>query len=267
LNAIHSLRGVRVAGKHFDLPAGTLLTIEEPWMGDVLLRLLPYFDGDFVDVGANVGQTLLQLRAIDLKRRYVGFEPNPNCASYVSELVRLNEFDATELVPVACGQDFGIRRLYFYQDSSFDSSATLVSNFRPNQKITQTAYVVTAPVSECLAAMGIDSVGLIKIDIEGFEATVIQSLTREIEKHRPCVILEVLPVYSDENISRLANNRKIEEIVASYKYTICRVLKTRAGRLDRFLPLCGFGVNDDMNLVDYVLLPNEAVSRVVAGDE
>jgi FkbM family methyltransferase len=264
VDSIRSLRGVRVGGKHFSLPVGAAFAIEEPWMGDVLRLLLPHFDGDFVDVGANIGQTLLQLRAIDLKRRYVGFEPNPSCAAYIFELARLNRLDATDLVPVACGTEYGIDKLFFYQDSLFDSSASLVPDFRSGSKVTQSTYVVTVPGGECLAAAGIVCVGLIKIDVEGYEAKVVQAFEAEISKCRPCLIMEVLPVYSAENKSRLDSDRKIEEVVNRNNYTVFRIMKTPEGRFARFVLVTEFGIHGDMSLVDYVLLPNESVDQVVA---
>src|SRR5690348_13368483 len=52
----------------------------EPWFLQLLTLLLPYNKGSFVDVGANLGQTMIKVKALDSARKYIGFEPNPTCA-------------------------------------------------------------------------------------------------------------------------------------------------------------------------------------------
>src|SRR5690242_19223100 len=44
----------------------------EPWLDDVLRAAFRCGQGSLVDVGANVGQSLLKLLAIDRSRQYVG---------------------------------------------------------------------------------------------------------------------------------------------------------------------------------------------------
>lgn len=264
LDAIRSLRGVNVGGRHFNLPLSTNFSIQEPWMTDVLRKFVPHFDGAFVDIGANIGQTLLQLRAIDSERQYIGFEPNPSCASYLLELVRLNSLSFTDVVPAACGVKYGIEKLFCYQDSLFDSSASMVPDFRPNSIVNQANYIVTVPVSECLRALGYKAIGVVKIDIEGYEATAIEALETELRERRPCIIIELLPVYSVDNEARLSNSKRVESVVERNAYSIFRILKSDQGRLKSFEALAEFGVHGDMSLVDYVLLPSESVSRVLA---
>jgi len=77
VDGLRSLLGVTVGKTRFALPFGPVLDLQEPWMADILGRLLPLFPGPFIDVCANLGQTLQQLRAQDHSRPYLGFEPNP----------------------------------------------------------------------------------------------------------------------------------------------------------------------------------------------
>jgi len=81
-----------------------------------------------------------------------------------------NNFCQTEIIPAACSLQFGIEKLHFYQDSVFDSSASLVEGFRSKEQLIRTTFVVTAPATASLAAANIKTVGVIKIDVEGFEA-------------------------------------------------------------------------------------------------
>src|SRR5919205_552723 len=73
-----------------------------PWMVDALARLFALAGRPgLVDVGVNIGQTLLKLRSIARDAPYVGFEPNPFCIQFVNELIALNGFDRCVLLPVA----------------------------------------------------------------------------------------------------------------------------------------------------------------------
>jgi hypothetical protein len=68
------------------------LKSHEVWMDDLLEKLL-LSENDvcsFFDIGANIGQTLLKVRAISKKVHYIGFEPNPGCVHYLNHLVANN---------------------------------------------------------------------------------------------------------------------------------------------------------------------------------
>jgi tRNA G46 methylase TrmB len=60
------------------------------WMTDVLEHLVGIKPGTFVDIGANIGQTLLSLQATHPEVGYIGFEPNVRCAAYLDDLIKSN---------------------------------------------------------------------------------------------------------------------------------------------------------------------------------
>ena len=62
-------------------------------MSEVIQRLFKLKSGAFIDVGVNLGQTLLKVAAIDPGRAYVGFEPNPACVDYVWKLIETNNLE------------------------------------------------------------------------------------------------------------------------------------------------------------------------------
>jgi hypothetical protein len=66
------------------------LDLTEKWMAELIKRLIQIRSGVFVDVGANIGQTLIKLRAVAPDVDYVGFEPNPTCFHYLTKLVERN---------------------------------------------------------------------------------------------------------------------------------------------------------------------------------
>jgi FkbM family methyltransferase len=238
--------------------------MNEPWMGDVIARALPHFPGDFVDIGVNLGQTLLRYRALESEHRYIGFEPNPNCVAFVAELIAINRIGNTTIIPAACALDYGIEKLQFYQDSIFDSSASLVSEFRPNQETFATHLVIAVPGAASLDAAVAGRVGIIKIDVEGFEATVMEGLEDRIAADRPCLLVEILPIYTSENRNRLESTARIETLALRQGYSIARIQKTRTGRLDRLELIQKIEIHQDLNLVDYILCPNERLSCLLS---
>jgi len=61
------------------------ILMTERWMTDLLRDLFQYRpDGIFIDVGVNVGQTLIKLRRLRPEQPYLGLEPNPSCLHYLS---------------------------------------------------------------------------------------------------------------------------------------------------------------------------------------
>lgn len=90
LNKINLLEKVNlnqtstINGKKVNIPVinkigfGNLF-IDELWMIPLIEKLLSIKKGTFIDIGVNIGQTLIKLKSIDPEINYIGFEPNPMC--------------------------------------------------------------------------------------------------------------------------------------------------------------------------------------------
>ena len=120
---------------------GVFCTPNESFMIDILSRILPIKSGVFLDVGVNLGQTLIVLKSIDINREYVGFEPNSICNYYSSKLIAANDFPRCTLMPVGLSNHNGLIALSYYSRSDVDSSALIVANFRPNQTVIKQRFV------------------------------------------------------------------------------------------------------------------------------
>lgn len=61
----------------------------EGWMDDILILLARKItSGTFIDVGVNIGQTLIKVKnSFNSSINYLGFEPNPNCVNYCYKLI------------------------------------------------------------------------------------------------------------------------------------------------------------------------------------
>lgn len=133
-------------------------------------------DDLFIDVGANIGAyTVLASAAIGA--RSVCFEPNPGTFAWLSKNIHLNHIEQIVEVHNSCvGAAAGIVHL---DVSGGDmgtghhvSFSTATPDGEPSFKTIQTPMVT---LDECLAG---SKPLLIKIDVEGFESTVLDGATR-----------------------------------------------------------------------------------------
>lgn len=237
------------------------LYLSELWMGQLIEKLFVLKSGIFIDVGVNVGQTLIKLKSRFPEAVYIGFEPNPACVFYAKELVRHNEFKDTLIVPVGLAEKNELLSLYFYADGDLDSSASIIENFRP-EKVYRKEFVPCFDFKSIGFVLGNKQVSIIKIDVEGAELAVLKSLDELIAKERPFILIEVLPVYSLDNKPRMERQQAIESMLKELNYAILRVNK-KSEQLSGFEKLNEFGLTKEVALSDYVFCPIEELANVL----
>ena len=69
---------IKIGGTRFKIPVIQEMglgnfTVTEPWMMDLIQDLYKKKTGAFIDIGANIGQTLLKLKSVAPDVDYVGF--------------------------------------------------------------------------------------------------------------------------------------------------------------------------------------------------
>ncbi|HYM95042.1 MAG TPA: FkbM family methyltransferase [Chitinophagaceae bacterium] len=229
----------------------------EKWMTTVLQKLLAAGNGSFIDVGVNIGQTLLKIKSIDRGIKYFGFEPNPTCVFYIDELIRINKFTDVVIYPVGISDTTGIAELNFYYDADTDSAASIIKDFRPWQKIYRKSFIPCFTAENFNKLIDFSIVRNIKIDVEGAELEVLYGLKECIEKSRPNIIMEILPVYKKENSDRYKRQLKIQEFLKIHDYKLFRVRKKTSDEFSHFEPLNEIGIHSDMDLTNYIFLPKE----------
>lgn len=229
----------------------------EAWMYTLLKKIPGAFDNKkcFVDVGMNVGQTLLCIKTLYPKIDYIGFEPNTVCYEYVHKLVSINRMENTHLYPVGLSDAAGILELVFYDNNIADQSASVVPHFRANEVARQNVAVLKA---DELGIWDSQIPGIIKIDVEGGELEVFRGFNSVLEKWRPYIICEVLPAYSSSNTARIFRHLALEKLLRNLNYSIFRISET-----SELIPLSAFGINDDVALSNYLFVPCELFNNMV----
>lgn len=247
--------GMNKASKRYIIPVVGGVGVEhflgdtELWMDRLLRLLLPLGSesGIFVDVGVNIGQTLLKVRCLSERWDYIGFEPNPSCLSYVHKLTKVNQLSSVRIFPCALAERYDMGTLHLFTDSSVDASASVVPNFRPNVAASFPVFVIDA---DRLAAFSTDSVAVIKIDVEGAELGVLKGFEKIIKRDSPFIICEILPVYSAEGGPRLRRQTEMERLLHRLGYM--KFLVTKDGGL---LLRQEIGIHSDPKNCNYLFVP------------
>lgn len=259
LDLLNVIGSVNLNGKRLKVPVVqkvgfSNLFMSEPWMIDVLKIVLPIEGKKFIDVGVNIGQTLLKLRSVSSEIDYVGFEPNPLCVNYVHDLIKENDFNNTLIIPSGISVKNEIGVLNFFSRSDIDSAASVVSDFRPDHKIFKKEFVTLFNIDSLKNIINLDSISILKIDVEGAELEVLNSFKIEIEEKNPIILIEILPAYNKQNISRIERQNKIQNMLQNIGYLIFRVVK-QDETLIGFQEISKIGIHSNLNDCEYVMVP------------
>jgi len=238
------------------------LVDNEPWSHRIYAVLLAKFPGTFIDVGVNVGQTLMRIRTMKPGAPYIGFEPNGVCVAYVKRLMQLNPVLEAPLVAAGLSDHDGDATLTMNNDSMSDDGASLVNDFRPGQTVHHRMPVRIMRFETAQREHTIGTAGVVKIDVEGSEREVLRSMQAMIQSERPALVLEILPVGRASNTDRLTRQQDIEALFASLGYRMLRIHNMgEQSRLERMeAPI---GIHDDQRLANFVVVPQEREAELL----
>ena len=175
----------------------------------------------FVDVGVNIGQTMLEVARLLPKIEYFGFEPNIEalcCAKEIANTCKIN----AHFYPWACSSESAPRELY--AESFYDSSATLNPSIRPNTYESVTPQAIAAYPLDQILVDRLEDRFIMKIDVEGGENEVLKGSLKLLMQKRPLMLCEVLNAHR-ESETALTNYCKLEleQILNDMRYKIYRV--------------------------------------------
>lgn len=242
----------------------------ERWMVDVLTRLFRLAGRPaLIDVGVNLGQTLLKAKSIDPQCRYAGFEPNSFCVEFVKELIALNRFEHCRLLPVALSDRAGLIELRGGNEA--DSAASMIAAVHDGRASSCRQAIATLVFDEVAAQFDdLASTGVVKIDVEGAELEVLTGMQSHLSRRRPLVACEVLPAFSRGQLG-LAHERhaRLLALLGATGYAPLRIVKDDAQRaVARLTPIAAFpdevyDARTSPPRNDYLFVPHERMRDVV----
>ena len=206
--------------------------------------------GTIVDVGSNVGVYSLVARAVNRDARIVAFEPLDRMYQRLTANLTLNDFAITA-EQVALSDHEGQALLFddprdYNQQASLEASAEA----RPHQVARNVR--LTRLDRYCLEH-GIESIDLLKIDIEGHEPQALEGMGSLLTTAKPTMLIEVLTDEAGSRISALLSGLGYE----TYRIHEGRGLELTGFRSkeqkDRNYLVCQPGVLESHGLTGFVI--------------
>jgi FkbM family methyltransferase len=181
------------------------------WKTEIVSKILTVRRGALVDVGANCGQTLMDYFRSASTTGYVGFEPNYHCVRVLNDIITTNACSDCSLIPVALSDESGIRKLLLAKDSSTDSSASIEVELRPGRDW-DVQFVACYRFDDIRSQIGIGDIGLMKIDVEGAELSVLRGMRATLAQNRHWILCEVL--HRDSKVSEVIHEQRMSDLMS-----------------------------------------------------
>lgn len=180
--------------------------IGKPYRPDPFLRYAKHLlssgeSGVVVDVGSNIGTTVLPLALKFPKTQFYALEPHPVPGSrFLKNCIR-NKSENIELISVAISEDESIATIH---TCPTNSGGHRLSGFKGRANIdpskTGAIRIPTKPLSTIFQESNIDYCTLLKIDTEGHEVVVLESLG---EYLRPEIVRHAVVEYGPEGLRQM----------------------------------------------------------------
>jgi FkbM family methyltransferase len=145
----------------------------------------------FYDIGANTGLFSLLVAQLKPEVRIVAFEPNPQTYARLSENIALNSLGARiTALHAAIGLNDGLITLHV-PNGEFALSSTLApegqtGDMPGHRPVEVPCRSIVSVLTEFLPP------DVIKIDAEGYEAAILESMADFLARYRPQLLIEVL---------------------------------------------------------------------------
>lgn len=248
-------------GKNWQIPiikniGGSHATLHEEYLFNHYKNILQQAD-TFLDIGANLGQTIIKIKTLKSELNYYAFEPSIFCVNYITNLIQINGLKNIEVFPIGLSNENNV--LDFYITAEHSQGNSIIKGIRKSDKLRK----VNIPVFALDAVSHKLQVGknvVIKIDVEGAEFMVLEGMREFLKVHRPLLVMEFLRI-SEEDTDylnaearerRVLNQDKCEaffEEVSLVKY--CLTMDGGIELVDKI------GFNTDEGRTNYLIAPSD----------
>jgi len=174
----------------------------------VLLKLAAAVDGVMLDIGAHVGM-FAALFCTASAHDVLCFEPVAASQKAIEETAALNGFgDRIQVVVAAVGDRVGVTSMHLDAATGFAQA----QNYESSPVSSSEQIVVQTTTVDAIRQTTDKKVGLLKIDVEGFEAEVLEGATQTLLGDQPVVAIEIHNDYlSERGVSLSRMLTKLED--------------------------------------------------------
>jgi FkbM family methyltransferase len=158
-----------------------------------LFAAFPDLKGPIVDVGANGGQSLVSFAIFCRQAAILSFEPNVELHGELSFVLRRLGCRGSRLIPVALGASDGTATLHIPHRGSLpiDARASMIADGAGGDDICQVDVEVRAFDNLTALELGTErDPEVVKIDVEGYEGSVVCGMSGMLRRARPLVMFE-----------------------------------------------------------------------------
>jgi len=254
---------LRVRAFASDAPMRAMMEWTPDWKTQAIAAILAHHPGTLIDVGANVGQTLLDFLKAPERSSYLGFEPNLTCYQHLAAFISANGLDQCRVFPAGLGDKNGIANLYRL-GGEVDSGGTTVKELRPRDQVTADACCIFRLDDLGDLAAGAE-IALIKIDTEGSELEVLRGMEVTIRASQPWILCEVL--HRDEAAEPEPYRQRcagLMRVLGELGYRVQRAVHDET-RIDALEDVSEFPnrvwTADSIRLCDYLFVPASDLSQ------
>jgi FkbM family methyltransferase len=182
-----------------------------------LIRISLKNGGNALDIGGNIGlQSIRMSQCVGQTGKVYAFEPLIYLQEKFTRNMILNKAFNVTLLPYALSNKESEADFTINKNSWNQGAFSLNNNIEGSEK--QRVFIKVA--DNLPEIQSLDSLDLIKIDVEGFEFQVLQGLAKTLQKHKPRIIFEY------DNNYWLNNGQKIEDcwsLLQSFDYTMYQI--------------------------------------------
>lgn len=167
----------------------------------------------FVDVGANIGYfSLLASDIVGQEGRVFSVEASPSIFRKLQNNVTLNKFQNIRLFNMAAADRDCMLSIYLGNDTNLGATTTVASVAAKGEQKLE-AVIPAKPLSSIIGEENLLRARIIKIDVEGAEASVIRGISSLLSKFGDETewVVEVNPGSSEEKIDEVTN------LIASFR--------------------------------------------------
>lgn len=218
-------------------------------MPEIFAKLVRNSEGLVIDVGANSGFYSLLSAATKLNVKTIAFEPDPHVRQLLEKNITANKMEnRIEISHLALTDKIGTGKLYIptQEHGLVETSSSLESTFKNEHS--EIIEIPTATLDFTLRERDniFQKVDVIKIDVEGHEASVIRGAKNIINIFRPFIFIEILPRADLRSINNFVKDNRYKDIT--------------------FPPCCAAQVGEqvlfDPSSWNHLLVPMEKIDKI-----
>lgn len=180
-----------ISGPSFDLAYGGKDSFDNYEKKDKLLVDKFLNDGDvFFDIGANIGHFSFYFKRKYKNLKCFMFEPHPVLSKCVNETIQFGNIQGVSLNEIALSNESN--ELEFFEDTFNDGGHSLISDQISIRSKSHSFKVQAETLDNYFSKLNIDSIDMMKIDVQGAEFMLLNGASKTLNEYRPKVFVELI---------------------------------------------------------------------------